>query len=81
MRYDNVHYCRHSLLVAELINKLNALFGVELTVQNLFRYPTVAALSQLVDARKGNQEQPEVTDTDVIDLVAEVNKHDSMVVK
>ncbi|WAQ97992.1 LGRD-like protein [Mya arenaria] len=70
----------HSLLVAELINKLTALFDVKLNVEDLFTCPTVARLSQLVDARKGRTEQPKTSVAESVDLMAEVERHDYMIV-
>ena len=72
----------HSLLATELINRLNGHFGVKLSVQELFSYPTVAALSKLIDSKLSSDvDTPVKTRLHEVDLVAEVNKHDQVVVK
>ncbi|KAH3843031.1 hypothetical protein DPMN_116538, partial [Dreissena polymorpha] len=72
----------HSLLAAELTNKLSSQFELKLSVHDLFAYPTLALLGKLVDARMSGRDSNEVSELPVfkVDLLAEVNKHDYMVV-
>jgi hypothetical protein len=69
-------------LATELINRLNSQFGVKLSVQELFSYPTVSALSKLIDSKLNTDvDKPVQTRLNNVDLVAEVNKHDHNVIK
>ncbi|HYW08784.1 MAG TPA: condensation domain-containing protein, partial [Longimicrobium sp.] len=48
----------HSLLATQLITRVRDAFGVSLRLQRIFEAPTVAALSRLVDAERGNSPKP-----------------------
>lgn len=67
----------HSLLATELINRINSQFGVKLHVHELFSYPTISALSTLIDSKLNKDvNTPEKTRVSDVDLLAEVDKHD-----
>jgi acyl carrier protein len=42
----------HSLMATQLINRLSPRFGIEIPLAELFDRPTVAALAELIDARR-----------------------------
>lgn len=48
------YFCRHSLLVTQLLVKVNNKFGVNLTVHDLFNCPTVADMANTIDQLKIN---------------------------
>jgi hypothetical protein len=39
----------HSLLGAQVIARVRSVFGVELSLRNLFEHPTVSAMSALIE--------------------------------
>jgi amino acid adenylation domain-containing protein len=54
----------HSLLAMKLINDVNEVFGVDLTVRTLLVEPTLGALVREVEQARGNGTSPVVPDTE-----------------
>jgi acyl carrier protein len=50
----------HSLMATQLISRLAPRFGVEIPLGELFDRPTIAALADLIDARRAAQEAADV---------------------
>ncbi|NGO44964.1 non-ribosomal peptide synthase/polyketide synthase [Streptomyces ureilyticus] len=48
----------HSLLVAQLVNRVRADFGAELSIRDVFDRPTVAGVAELLGARAGQGARP-----------------------
>ncbi|XP_033112958.1 linear gramicidin synthase subunit D-like isoform X1 [Anneissia japonica] len=73
----------HSLLAARLLNKVQNAFRVKLTVTDLFNYPTVTSMSQLLEECRQkclNSRSFEILHP-IVDLVAEVKKHDQGIMR
>ena len=51
----------HSLLAARLVAQINHGFGIELTLVDVFNYPNLAQLSQMVASQQPLTQQPVVT--------------------
>lgn len=64
----------HSLLVTQLLVKVNNKFGVNLTVHDLFNCPTVADMAKTIDQLKINNIRKDKSEGE-IDLLEEVNYH------
>jgi len=55
--YDNFFKLGgHSLLATEVIYRLNELFLLDMSLQNLFESPTIASLSEVVQQRRSDQQ-------------------------
>jgi amino acid adenylation domain-containing protein len=54
----------HSLLIVQLVNRLQTILGVELSMADLFRYPTVRALAKSLRPSDGETEVPEWVSTE-----------------
>ncbi|MYR00871.1 condensation domain-containing protein, partial [Streptomyces sp. SID6139] len=48
----------HSLLATRLVSRVREIFGVQLLVRDLFRYPTVAALAQRIAGDRAEASRP-----------------------
>ncbi|XP_069130390.1 uncharacterized protein [Argopecten irradians] len=66
----------HSLLATQLLGNLRDKYQVDITVRDLFIYPTIASISQLIEAKKKNSENDVVVPKVTFDLKAEVKRHD-----
>ncbi|WP_353121914.1 phosphopantetheine-binding protein, partial [Planktothrix agardhii] len=54
----------HSLLATQVISRSRDLFSVELSLQNLLEYPTVANLAQIIELLVvAQQGQPAITES------------------
>jgi acyl carrier protein len=54
----------HSLLATQVISRSRDLFSVELSLQNLLEYPTIANLAQIIELLAvAQQGQPAMTET------------------
>jgi acyl carrier protein len=54
----------HSLLATQVISRSRDLFSVELSLQNLLEYPTIANLAQIIELLAvAQQGQPAITET------------------
>lgn len=62
-----------------LLGKLQAKVGVDLTVKDLFLYPTVSSMARLIEHRKSKVVELEALPQ--LDLVKEVERHDQGKVK
>ncbi|XP_071951852.1 uncharacterized protein [Antedon mediterranea] len=73
----------HSLLAARLLNKIQETFCVKLSVSDLFNYPTITSMAQLLEECKEknlHSRSFEVVHPS-IDLVAEVKNHDQGIMR
>ncbi|ESP02709.1 hypothetical protein LOTGIDRAFT_171784 [Lottia gigantea] len=67
----------HSLLAAQLLNKVREEYKVNVSVKELFTFPTVQGFAKLIDSKFGVAALDDTdTDVPVLDLPAEVEKHD-----
>lgn len=54
----------HSLLATQVISRSRDLFSVELSLQNLLEYPTIANLAQIIELLVvAQQGQPAITES------------------
>ncbi|XP_050415332.1 uncharacterized protein LOC126829469 isoform X1 [Patella vulgata] len=68
----------HSLLAAQLLNKVREVFEVDVSVSELFAFPTVYSFSRLIENKQGKVRLDETDTLDItsVDLISEVEKHD-----
>jgi acyl carrier protein len=52
----------HSLLATQVISRSRDLFSVELSLQNLLEYPTIANLAQIIEVLTVTPEQTAMTE-------------------
>lgn len=61
----------HSLMAAQLVNRLGQRLGVDIPLAELFARPTVAALAELVDCRRAEQLEAERQWLDTLEAMTE----------
>lgn len=73
----------HSLLATKLLSRVQAEFGVELSVKDLFISPTVSAMSKRIDGqlRVSPTVERAPTPEPRLDLMKEVETHDQIIFK
>uniref|UniRef100_A0A1I8I6Z4 Fatty acid synthase n=1 Tax=Macrostomum lignano TaxID=282301 RepID=A0A1I8I6Z4_9PLAT len=73
-------YGGHSLLATKLLSKVNEQLGCQLSVKELFQYPTVQEMARLIDAAAargtGTADETPEAEARTFDLKTEVANHD-----
>ncbi|XP_074650108.1 uncharacterized protein LOC141905204 [Tubulanus polymorphus] len=70
----------HSLLAAKLLSKTKQLFGVDVTVRELFVHSTISQLASLIEKKMQPDNKPSSPEpSPSIDLVNEVEVHDQFI--
>jgi len=59
-----------------MLSRISNEFGVTLTVQDLFKHPSITSMGKLIDLVKAGKQVEEISLIQDVDLNREVDKHD-----
>ena len=59
----------HSLKAVVLASQVHALFNVEITIKEIFSYPTIKEIAKLIEASKLNKLEEEIEDIDYENII------------